>query len=306
MAPGWVIYNSKGIPLVSSKSHDHTAADGSGPATNDEHDGYSEYDEIAAPAAPAANKLRLYQKDVGATTLPFFKNSGGVENALLALPSPLTTTFWEYTDLLTPAAALNDKMLWQAVTGAGAAWTDQPSEASHRGVWQGVTGTTATGHARLYMQNDSVMFSNGMVRCGAWVRTISPLSSAAQRYEIYVGIINGNNTSGSTEGVYLRYRDDLNGGNWQCGVINGGVHSNADSGVAVAAAAWYYLEIEVNAAGNSVEFFIDGSSVGTIASGPAASATAEMRIGILKSVGVTIRGIKVDAAYLMGELTAGR
>ena len=60
MARGWVIYNSQGIPLVTSKAHDHTAADGSGPLTDDEHDGFSEYDEIAAPSTPAANKVRLY------------------------------------------------------------------------------------------------------------------------------------------------------------------------------------------------------------------------------------------------------
>lgn len=77
MAPGWVIYNSKGVPLVTSKAHDHTAADGSGPATNDEHDGYSEYDEIAAPAAPAANKGRLYVADDGGVTRPYMEDTDG-------------------------------------------------------------------------------------------------------------------------------------------------------------------------------------------------------------------------------------
>ena len=43
---GWTIYNSKGEPLVTQEQHDHTAADASGPMTDDEHDGYSEYDEV--------------------------------------------------------------------------------------------------------------------------------------------------------------------------------------------------------------------------------------------------------------------
>ncbi|KKK48495.1 hypothetical protein LCGC14_3144520, partial [marine sediment metagenome] len=71
MGRGWTIYNSKGVPLVTSKAHDHTAADGSGPLTDDEHDGHSEYDEIAAPGAPAANKLRVYVADDSGITRPY-------------------------------------------------------------------------------------------------------------------------------------------------------------------------------------------------------------------------------------------
>lgn len=49
-----------------AQGHDHTSADSSGVLTADEHDSYSEYVEIADPAAPAANKARLYVKDNGA------------------------------------------------------------------------------------------------------------------------------------------------------------------------------------------------------------------------------------------------
>ncbi len=77
MGRGWTIYNSKGVPLVTSKAHDHTAADGSGPLTDDEHDGYSEHDEISAPGAGAANKGRLYCVDRGGiTTLQWVDPSG--------------------------------------------------------------------------------------------------------------------------------------------------------------------------------------------------------------------------------------
>lgn len=81
---GWVIYNSKGEPLVTQEQHDHTSADASGPLTNDEHDGYSQYAEIAAPASPAADRLRVYAKDVGGVTALAFKNSAGVETTIQA------------------------------------------------------------------------------------------------------------------------------------------------------------------------------------------------------------------------------
>lgn len=61
---------------------------------NDEHAGYSEYTEIAAPANPAANKMRAYAKDVGGVTGLAFKDSAGVETVLVARTRrmPMTTT----------------------------------------------------------------------------------------------------------------------------------------------------------------------------------------------------------------------
>lgn len=68
------------VPAASTVSHDHTAAGGDGGIqTNDEHDGFSEYAEIAAPASPAADKLRVYAKDVAGTTRYFYKRSDGTE-----------------------------------------------------------------------------------------------------------------------------------------------------------------------------------------------------------------------------------
>lgn len=53
------------LPL-SAKAHDHTAADGSGVLTNDEHDGYSQFANLGAdPTQPATNRIRLYSKDNG-------------------------------------------------------------------------------------------------------------------------------------------------------------------------------------------------------------------------------------------------
>ncbi|KKL79308.1 hypothetical protein LCGC14_2016130 [marine sediment metagenome] len=89
---GWTIYNSKGEPLVTQEQHDHTIADASGPLTNDEHDGFSEYDEIAAPANPAANKLRLYPVDVGGVTGWALLDSAGAETTIVARTRRLPMT----------------------------------------------------------------------------------------------------------------------------------------------------------------------------------------------------------------------
>ena len=59
-------------------SGDLRAARG-GVFTNDAHDGFSEYTEIAAPATPAANKVRLYAKDVAGVARLFYKSDDGTE-----------------------------------------------------------------------------------------------------------------------------------------------------------------------------------------------------------------------------------
>lgn len=48
---------------LENRAHDHTTADGSGPMTNDEHDGFVELATSAAPSTPAAGKMRLYAQD---------------------------------------------------------------------------------------------------------------------------------------------------------------------------------------------------------------------------------------------------
>ena len=63
-------------------AHDHDTSGNGGLLTNDRHDGYSVYDEIAAPAAPDANTLRLYAKDKSTVTELFYKNSAGTERDL--------------------------------------------------------------------------------------------------------------------------------------------------------------------------------------------------------------------------------
>lgn len=264
-----------------------------------------EFTEMSAPSTPAANKLRAYAKDIGGAGLLLFKNSEGIETTLVGIGRPLRTTFWNYADFLNWSPRVHEGWLSQASSGAGAAWSNGGSEASHPGIWEGSTGTTAAGHSRLASHSDSITFSNGKIRMGVVLKT-GALSTAAQRYYLYMGIIDDNNPTALTDGVQIRYQDNINGGDWEGVVSNGGGHSTLDLDVAVAANTWYLLEWEINAAGNSVEFFVNGTSCGTIASGPAANSTAEIRTGIMKRVGTTSRSAYWDAYYIYGEMSTAR
>jgi hypothetical protein len=72
-----------------AKAHDHTAADGTGVLTNDEHDGFSQYTNLGAdPTTPAANRIRLYSKDNGSgvSTL-YYRSEDGAIYELPTLPT---------------------------------------------------------------------------------------------------------------------------------------------------------------------------------------------------------------------------
>lgn len=57
--------------------HDHTLAGEGGVLTDDEHDGFSEYVEIATPAAPAADKGRLFAGVINTETELFWRRPSG-------------------------------------------------------------------------------------------------------------------------------------------------------------------------------------------------------------------------------------
>lgn len=222
------------------------------------------------------------------------------------LSDDLTTQFWFYTDFLTEATSNRDPYFEQAVTGTGATWTDGPALASHPGNWFGATGTTTTGHARVFSQVDGLIFGRGMTRMGTWIRTAPNISDATNRYEIYAGIFDTSAPASSQEGIFIHYRDNINSGKWEADVENGGSGTVADTGITVATSTWYFLEIEINTAGDEVKFYIDGALKVTTASGPAVDGTAEVRMGILKSAGTTSRAVLIDAIYLTGDFATAR
>jgi hypothetical protein len=116
----WDSVEGTGTPA----DHNHTAAGDGGVLTNDQHDGYSDWAEIAAPSTPGANKVRLYAKDDGGTSKLYYKDDGGTEYELPTIVSggggsgaPSNATY------VTTSASnqLSNEVLLSAVIGYGVA-----------------------------------------------------------------------------------------------------------------------------------------------------------------------------------------
>ena len=95
--------------------HDHTSAGGDGGVlTDDEHDSYSEYAERATPSTPAANKGRLYAKDLAGVATPHWLDDGGTEHNLLAATPAVVDLTDQASD---PAAASGHSRLYSKTDG---------------------------------------------------------------------------------------------------------------------------------------------------------------------------------------------
>ena len=188
-------------------------------------------------------------------------------------------------------------------TGASTSFSNSGG-APNPGVISLSTGTTSTGRAAVGSNNqDALVLGTYAHTFSTAVLLFTNVSTATERFIVEAGFLDALN--GPTEGVYFRYSDNINGGNWECVCSSGGSSTTVDSGTAVADTVWYRFDIEVNAAASSVVFKLNGSTVATITTN-IPSGTGE-RVGVLvsnrKTVGTTARQTRVDYLHHTSAVT---
>jgi len=217
---------------------------------------------------------------------------------------------YQYTDFFSaPGFGLRDHHV-QGVVGStgsvlGGSGLDAGDSADHPGVWQLNTGGAADGRSFI-ISGAFATFNLGSnrTRLGTWMRLgVAGLSTPGNRFWMRSG--HGAVTLiDITFGVFFEYIDDENGGRWQALTVDGVGETSTDTGITVVADRWYKLESEVNAAGTSVEFFIDDVLVATNTTNIPVGDTYDhfVNIHILKETGTAGRNLFVDATYLQIEV----
>lgn len=133
---------------------------------------------------------------------------------------------------------------------------------------------------------------------------VDALSDGTNRFKLSLGWGNNAPSIGDPQdGVVFEYSDNIISGNWRCAWYDYGLSSSLDSGVAVAANTWYRLRIVIASDGGSAEFFINGSSVGTITDTIGSSSNMGPVMKIVKSLGTTERSLYVDYYYWKKTVT---
>lgn len=168
------------------------------------------------------------------------------------------------------------------------------------GRWSGVgvnTGSSSTGLGYVASKDYYVEVNAGTntatwVYCKAVIKTPASLSDASNDYTLRIGLNNSTGGAGATDGAYFNYNHGLASGQWDCHTTNAGNTSATSSGITVAAATTYVLEVVYRPA-LAVEFYIDGVRVAS--SGTFVPSADDMKVlaEIQKSVGTTSREMNV-------------
>lgn len=183
---------------------------------------------------------------------------------------------------------------WTAnAQGAGAAYSSALANFAIPAANTLGTGTTTTGACFMTHKTTPEPHVFGeMEMMAKAVISLPTLSNGTDRYTASFALENSPvSTTNNNNSVYIRYTDNVNGGNWQ-GVVrnNAGTETTVDLGVTVAASTVYQLDIYVNKQLTEVLFYVNGTFSGRINTNmPAASTTVGPRLIILKSAGTNSR-----------------
>jgi len=191
-----------------------------------------------------------------------------------------------------------------------------PNRTNQQGVAFFQTNTVATNYINYCSSSGAAQLWFGG---GAWnyeaLININTLSTALERYRMIFGFGSVISNSSETNGVFITYDEGgtANGttasANWQCLTVDNSVRTLTTSATAVTASAWNKLRIEINAAGTSVTFYVNGVSIATHTTNiPLASNSRYflMKTGVAKTIGTATRGFYCDYIGYENILTTAR
>jgi hypothetical protein len=244
---------------------------------------------FTAPAGGSATDLtytaatRLLESSTGAdVTLPLATiTDAGLADTIL----PGANRFFAMHEC---AAVTNTESWTFVVSGTGAAHGGQTPLDGGYGWQRGSTGTTATGRTSIVSPAFNIMrLGLGRAIQTSRIRIVT-LSTATETYTVRSGFIDSN-TGESVDGAFFRYTNAVNGGRFEAVTRANSVETVVDTATAVAVGTTYVLEVDVNAAGTSAAFRINGTLVATITTNIPTASGRELGYGLmaLKSVGIT-------------------
>jgi Protein of unknown function (DUF2793)/Phage tail repeat like len=213
-------------------------------------------------------------------------------------PSP--ARFYAFTDCL---AGLNTPDWTFTVSGTGAAhavvdFADQNSI----GAIQSALGTVATNRTSITSPVfTTLQLGQGLSKFATRLR-LATLSDATNTWTLRAGFIDSLSAE-STDGVFLRYTNGVNAGKFQAVTRSNNVETAVDTGITATTTTTYKMEVEVNTAGTSAVFKINGTIVATITTNIPTGNGREVGYGLyaLRSVGTAaVNSYIID--YILADI----
>lgn len=204
-----------------------------------------------------------------------------------------------FADLGVLTGADINEMYTFAVSGSGAVATWAAflqAEAGHPGTVTVQTGSTNAGSAAIFALFGLNANSRGRPKYGGgvirlkYIFQIIQLSTAGEEFKVRVGSID--NGLVPTGGMWFEY-DRVTSVNWRIKTVTG-THVTTSS-VAVTAGVYHLAEIVISANAQTIEFFMDGVSLGSFTdAGFIADAARSACFAIEKTAGTTTRALTAD------------
>lgn len=202
--------------------------------------------------------------------------------------------------------ALSGSRFVASSSGAGTGPVAVAADASHPGIVEFSTGSTAAGYDGALLGASCVRLGGGELVLRTLVRWPT-LSAVAQEYVSRVGLIDL--VSGdAVDGVYFEYDRLTSGDVLRCKTAANSVRTATATSTAVVANTWTNIAIRVDAAGANAYFYADGALIATHTTNIPTGAGRETSIGfaIVKSAGGTARLLDVDRVAARLRLTSPR
>ncbi len=222
-------------------------------------------------------------------------------------------TWWSFSDFIQrQVSSILDGGWTTSSSGTSAGVAATAGTALRPGIQRLTTGTDTTGRAILAHGGESAnsfLFGGGVYTIESDIY-ITTLSDGTDTYTLRFGF--GDSFTGAhTDGAYFRYTDVGGGGatpNWYMCAASNTTLTATDTTVAAVAGAWTRLKAVVNAAGTSVEYFINGVSAGTVTTNIPTGTGRETAalLTVIKSAGTTARTVDIDWAWIHVDLTTTR
>jgi hypothetical protein len=183
---------------------------------------------------------------------------------------------------------------WTLVAGGGHTVSYVAGTTTEYGVLNMGTGTGIAAGYVIHLGNTAAVVGGG-VRINEWRVRFPTLSTSTQEYTTYIGLLNTlTSTAEPTNGIYFSYSRAASTF-WQVKTANT-TRTTVTSSVTVTANQWYKLALVVNAAGTNIDFYIDGTYVGSSTTNIPTSAVAPAW-NSLKTVGATDIAQHIDYVY---------
>lgn len=194
--------------------------------------------------------------------------------------------------------------LFGNASGAGSAAQAAVAATGYEGILRFVTGTTSTGFARVYTNGNWYYsaYIDYLVLDVVATIGVGGLPDGTDNYTVRIGV---GLPSGAENGFGFTFDRAVSTTDWQISRWNAGVGTHTGSGVA-ADTGRHRFRIVYDRVAASAQYFIDGTSVGTVSTIPAQTAEYICPLEIRKTLGINSREAYIEYARCDIKYTTAR